>query len=257
MNYCLNQAITVFGDSISKGFFYDDIEIKKLENPVVDMLNSQCYLCINNKSIFGQSLKRAYEKSIFEKYLSEINKSENNIAIIALGGNDSDYDWRQVENNPSISHSSKTDESEFECLLYNIIERFQRNNIKVVLCSLCPIISKRYFENVLSKKFDREKILSFLKGDIENLYRHQEIFNNIIIRVAIKTNCLFFDYRSEFLKRNDFQSLMSKDGIHPNQLGHNLLFELATKFIEKSQKSLILNLINEATNIKAQQKMLK
>ena len=61
------SIITVFGDSVSKGVYLDDkLSIKKLDNPLVKLLQDECNVNIVNNSVFGQTLARAYEKGIFK-----------------------------------------------------------------------------------------------------------------------------------------------------------------------------------------------
>lgn len=228
-----NYNIIVIGDSISRGFFFENQVIKKIEHSAIDSIE-QMYSCkIHNLSVFGQTLKRAYEKKFHEKAVSLFEKTKQNVVVIALGGNDADYDWAKVEQEPNKKHFPKTKIDEFEKLLGDMIEYFQRNNAKVIVNSIFPIDSQRFFENVICKKYDSEKILEFLKNDVSNLSRHQESFNNTLVKVISKTKCQFLDYRSPILLQNDFLSYICEDGIHPNEKGHNFIARIICKYIEK------------------------
>lgn len=214
-----NKNITVFGDSITKGVIIDNGKIKKVEHNAVSIIENHYAIKINNISYFGQTLKRAYDKGLIANYFKTIDKNKDNVLIIALGGNDSDYDWEKVSIDPKINHSSKTTLPEFKELLNKINDLAKNNNVYLCLVNLFPLDSQRYFDNVLSSKYNGENILKFLDGDVTNLSRHQEYFNSAIYEFAIKNNIHLFDIRSPFLLKNDFLSNLYLDGIHPNQLG--------------------------------------
>ncbi len=235
-----NTTITVFGDSISKGLFLNGTKIDKLSTSAVDILQNNFMLEIENKSAFGQTLKRVYEKGMIDQYLEKINYDNNNMVVFALGGNDSDYNWDEVQKEPDAFHTSKTGLAEFSCILEESINKLKMNNVKVVIASVFPIDSKRYFENVLSVKYDGQKILQFLHNDLTNIARHQEIFNVACLKSAIKNNCSFLDYRSVFLNLANMLDYMCDDGIHPNEKGQTVIAEFIMQKILSRHNNLYL-----------------
>lgn len=225
--------IIVIGDSISKGLFLDHGEIKKVSSSFVDIFEKEYGVFVKNKSCFGQTLKRAVQKNVIANALSLFEKDKKNIVVISLGGNDADYDWSEVEKAPNISHLPKTPFEEFKQLLFETIKGFQDAGAKVFVNSIFPIDSKRYFENVISRKYDAQKVLEFLHNDITNLSRHQEVFASAVSSVAQNTGATFIDYRSKILVQNNFLNYVCDDGIHPNELGHKFIFEVIKQTIEK------------------------
>ncbi len=231
--------IVIFGDSIGKGLRLneDDLSIKRLNFGFAGLLEKEHN--VTNYSMFGQTLKRASEKGIFEravikKNISQENQNEaneKNIAIIELGGNDADFDWKNVCDSPKENHISKTESKEFSSILIKTIKYLQDNGFKVFVCSLFPINSDRYFDKVLSKKYDGEKILLFLKGDKGNLYRYQESYNNILCKCVAKANATLIDFRSPLLLKTNFLEYLSDDGIHPNEKGQEYIFREIDKTI--------------------------
>ena len=220
------SIITVFGDSVSKGVYLDDkLSIKKLDNPLVKLLQDECNVNIVNNRVFGQTLARAYEKGIFNKYIENLDKTKNNICVICLGGNDADFDWQEVAINPTFDHGPKTNILVYESILKTIIHDLKANDVKVALFTLFPIHSELYFNNVIAKKYNRCPILRFLKGDLTNLNRHQEIFNNSIIKIAYETNSVLLDIRNIFLDSVNYIDYCSKDGVHPNQEAQYKIFD--------------------------------
>lgn len=236
MELLYNKNITIFGDSIAKGVFLNNLKIQKITPNAAEIVEDNFGVKITNNSMFGQTLKRIYEKGIIENYILNINPFQKNLAVIALGGNDSDYCWEEVEKLPNYSHSPKTMLFEYDQMLNDIIQKLKANNVQVVVCSLFPIDSNRYFNNVLAKKYDSQKIMEFFNGDITNIARHQEIFNIECMKIALKNGCEFLDYRSQLLNLRNFLDYLCDDGIHPNQMGQKFIAEYITQKICEKEK---------------------
>lgn len=215
--------VTIFGDSIPKGIVYENNELKRLPENAVILVAKHFDIQIDNLSFYGQTLKRLNQKGTIDKYLENTKVGENNIAVISLGGNDSDYNWKVVANSPKENHLPNTPPKEFEAMLDQTIKKLQQKNIKVILTNIPPIDSKRYFENVIARQADKGKVLEFLQGDIENIYRHQELYSMIITRCATKNNCRLLDIRGEFLWDRKYLEKFCIDGVHPNEMGHEII----------------------------------
>ena len=216
------KKITILGDSIPKCLYLHNGKICRIEYSAVQTLTERLNLSIENLSIFGLTLKKCYEKGIFDRWLQD-HKFTGDLLILSLGGNDCDYNWNAVEKNPFAEHYPNTPIPEFERLLHTIIRQAKAVKIKPIFTSLPPIDSQRYFENIISKRADPAQILKFFHGDITNISRHQECYNNAIQKVALSSGCQFLDYRSTLLLKTDYLSYLSDDGIHPNQKGHDAI----------------------------------
>ena len=227
-----NHNIIVLGDSISKGVFLEDRNIKKIDNSAIEIVNKEYGIEIKNRSVFGQTLKRVYDKGLVKNLVKDFENGKKNIVVIALGGNDADYDWKEVALSPLEKHQPKTPLAEFEKLLKTVITFLQQNGAEVIVNSIFPMDSKRYFDSVISKIADSNNVLKFLDNDLTNLSRHQEGFNNTVRSVVAETGCKFIDYRSPLLMQNDFLTYFCDDGIHPNQKGHEFIAKIVEDFIE-------------------------
>lgn len=212
--------VTVLGDSIPKGIFTQNNRLQKVPENAVSLIASHYALDVTNLSCYGQTLSRLIKKGVLEEYLNSINKKDYNVVVISLGGNDADYNWEAVGKAPTKLHLPKTPPKDFEKLLNDTIITLKKKKVKVFLTNIPPIDSKRYFEQVISKQADKDNVLTFLNGDIENIYRHQELYNSIIMQCAVKNGCVLLDVRSKLLGKVNYLDYMSEDGIHPNQTGH-------------------------------------
>ena len=136
--------------------------------------------------------------------------------------------------------SQNQSQKSFQKILTKTIQSLQNAGFKVFVCSLFPINSKRYFDNVLTKKYDAKKILLFLNGDRKNLYRYQESYNNILRKCVAEANATLIDFRSPLLLKTNFLEYLSDDGIHPNEMVKNLFLEKLIKQLKKRVKRLFL-----------------
>ncbi len=218
--------ITVFGDSVAKGLYFEDEKIKRIDNSVVERIEEHFGIKIDNRSSFGQSLKKLCERGIIDSYLDRINSEENNMVVLAIGGNDADYNWQLAQDGSHPELCANTDLDEFERLLTQAVVKLRAKNVLVIVCSLFPIDASRYYKEVLSKRYDGVRIMQFLQNDVTNISRNQEAFNAQMMLIAMSNDCKFIDFRTEVLQKRDYLNYLCADGIHPNERGHKLMFDI-------------------------------
>lgn len=226
--------VTIMGDSIAKGLYLENDKIKRIKNSAVKLTEQYFSIKTNNISSFGQSLKKFTQKGFIDTYIENSATQNNRIAIISLGGNDCAYDWEKVGENPYVLNQPITTPYEYGVLLNSVVKKLKNKGVLVCLTSLPPIISEKYFNEIIAKQADTKGVLKFFTGDITNISRHHECYNNIILRTALSNNCPFIDFRSDFLLKTDMPSYICSDGIHPNEKGHFLMFERIKERIENS-----------------------
>lgn len=226
------SGITIFGDSISKGLYLENGRICRIENSAVSLLSEKFNVAVDNFSSYGQTLKKCWEKGHFERFLRETPRG--NILAVALGGNDCDYRWEEVERNPLGDHTPNTPLPEFEDILRRTIALLRSHNRTPVFLSLPPIDSQRYFKNVICARADGQRIMEFFCGDVTNIARHQEAYNAAIQKTALENSCPFIDFRTPLLLKADFLSCLSDDGIHPNQRGHAEIAKIIGHYAENT-----------------------
>ncbi len=227
----LSSNITVFGDSISKGLYLNCDKVERLNVNAVNLVGEHYGVDIVNNSAFGQTLKRVCGKGVIERYVSSLQGKD--IAVLCIGGNDADYNWQDVAVNPTEFHDSKTPIAQFSLLVEQTIRQLQKKGVRVVVTSLPPVSSVRYFDNVISRHCDGDAVMRFLQNDVSNISRHQECFSNVLMQQALTNNCGFVDLRTAFLMKNNLLDYLCEDGIHPNEKGQQLIAETVIGHIEK------------------------
>ena len=225
----MEKLITVFGDSIARGVMTDGNK-RYFGTSAAEIYAKKHGVNIDNRSVYGQSLKRLREKNELERYYSAKTENEK-VCVIELGGNDADFYWQDVAKNPKGEHCSKTTPEEFFSMYSATLKALKEKCERVYVCTLVPVISRRYFDNVISKISDGEKVLEFFNGDVTTIYRHQEMMNEAVLCAAFENRTKIIDVRKSFLQSLDLNSLMCFDGIHPNEKGQCLIAKACEKSV--------------------------
>ena len=124
-------------------------------------------------------------------------------ALVAYGGNDSDFDWEAIAAAPE----------------------------QEVLMTLPPIDGQRYFQ-FISRRADGGSILRWL-GDVGRIYRHQELYSDAVAALAMTEGLPLIDVRRQFLPMRDLPRYIAADGIHLTMTGYRCLFDTLAGWIRE------------------------
>jgi acyl-CoA thioesterase I len=236
MNEKDNYNFVLYGDSISKGVVYDDKKEKYIvsEESYSNLLQNTLKGVVHNASRFGNTIIRAAGK-----LQNDVLKKNPDIVVIEFGGNDCDFKWEEIAQNPHGRHEPNTDFNIFGKSLKALIELLESTGIVPVLMTIPPLDADRYFKWISKNStFIGEKILTWL-GSISKIYWWQERYNSAIISIAQETKTRWIDIRSAFLKTPDFRQFLCLDGIHPNNQGHRLIADKIMEYIKLDYRFLL------------------
>ena len=213
------NSVCVFGDSVAKGVIFDAVKNKYslLKDSFVNIVEKKQNIAIMNFARFGCTISMGSE--ILKRHEAELSGFD--YTILEFGGNDCDYNWAEIANNPSGSHLCNTPIPVFREKYIELIRDVLQNGGRPVLLNLPPIDPRRYFRWI-SKGLDSKNILSFL-GEVNAIYKWQEMYSNAIEELASEKNIPLIDIRSSFLNKRSFSDYLCEDGIHPNEKGHLLI----------------------------------
>ncbi len=236
ISYEFGSNILLYGDSIMKGVVYDNTKNKytRLSNSFANTIKSKLNATITNTATFGNTVGRA-----LKKFYSDITKKKPDIVILEFGGNDCDFNWKEIANDPDAKHLPKTQLNEFIGIYHRMISDLIENNIIPVMLSIPPIDSKRYFDWISENNpIAAANILKWL-GRVDKIYEWQEMYNNAILNIATSTSTLLIDIRKEFIEKDDFSKYLCIDGIHPNEEGHKLIASRIESFLQSTCPQLL------------------
>jgi len=223
--------VEVYGDSILRGVQLDD-ETKRyhVENTIdVGLLEKKFSLNISNFSKFGCTITKAL--SLIEKRFRNNSKEEKCDAILLnLGGNDCDFDWKAISENPDVEHQPNTPLETFVETYRKIIDFLKEKGIRPIITTLPPLDAQKFFNWFCGGLEKKATVLKWL-GSVEAIYRWQENYSRTIEKLAEDTGALLVDIRGAFLKHRKIEPLLCEDGTHPNTAGQKVITQSFFDFI--------------------------
>lgn len=229
-------TIVVYGDSISRGIIFDDMKQKHallLEN-FSNILREQLRGVIYNAAKFGSTLVEG-----LQRLKNDVLNRKPDIVLIEFGGNDCDYHWDEIAEDPTGDFHPNTECAKFHDLLSGLVVELRRLQIVPVLVTLPPLDPEKYLR-MISRNSEQAKnnILKFI-GSASHIYSWHERYNAAVLRVAEETKTRLIDIRSAFLETEDYTKLICTDGIHPNKDGHKVIAEKILQYVKTNYAQLL------------------
>lgn len=216
--------ICIFGDSIGKGIILQPLtnryETIKMN---IEKMFGRNDINIQNYAMFGCTVTKGL--SVIKRHIGELNRYA--MIFLEIGGNDCNFEWKEIAQNPEGEHVPKTSIAEFGELYEQIIQEIRSNQGNPTILTLPPLDPGKFFKWV-SRGINADNILKWL-GDIGMIYRWQELYNLEVMKIAQKLAVPIIDIRSSFLKCHNYGDLICEDGIHPNLEGHELILRTIAK----------------------------
>ncbi len=219
--------VGLYGDSILKGIQINPVNKKYyVDNNInLEMLCEKYSLQINNYSSFGCTVTKG--KKLLTKMLESNNSC--NAVVMDYGGNDCDYNWKAIAENPKGDYLPNTPINLFRETYCEIIDTLKKKAILPILTTLPPLEPQRFFD-WFCRDLNKKNILIWL-GDIKNIYYHQENYSKIIEEIALEKQVPLVDLRGDFLKSDNVKALLCEDGTHPNTFGQKVIASSFYKFV--------------------------
>ena len=228
--------ISVFGDSVLKGVIYENNVYKVSKNRFSNICEDILGISIENKAKFGSTINVG--KNIISKNIDLIKETNSKYVIMEFGGNDCDYNWVEISENPDKKHFPKSTITEFIEIYSNLIKELKKLGKQPVLLSLPPIDAIKYFDYI-SRKLNADNILKWMEGNKQFLTNWHERYNIEVFKLAINNDIPIIDITSKFLEIKNYSKLLCDDGIHPNEEGHIIIAEAIKEHIEKRKIELV------------------
>ncbi len=213
--------ICILGDSVARGVVYDEIKNKYrfLKDNFINLLSKEENIEIKNFSKFGSTILNGEET--LNKNIDKIRECK--CTFLEFGGNDCNFNWSEVSENPEANHLPKVPVEDFKKEYKKIIKTIKKEGSKPILLSLPPLSVERFFEWI-SSGLSKKRILKFLK-EKEYIYRWHELYNATIFDLGREECVDVIDIRKVFLEHKNIEEFLCIDGMHPNEKGHKLINE--------------------------------
>jgi len=230
----LRKKVEIYGDSIMRGVLLDKSNEKYYFNSEENFeeFQNNFPLEIINKSKFGCTIDKG--SKMLDKALE--NGLSCDMILLEYGGNDCDYKWAEISENPEGMHFPYTTIQAFTNIYKEMIEKLKAHGIRPAIMSIPPIDAEKYFTWFTRKGLNKENILKWL-GDIQTIYKHQELYSLAATKIAYETGAIFIDIRSAFLDKHNYKELICDDGIHPNCEGHKIIARTFSEYVASQNLS--------------------
>lgn len=217
------MKIAALGDSIIKGVLFTQEENGRGHYSLSDhniLYHIAEYLKCETINLGKMGCTISAGERILERQAE--NFKDVKYALLCYGGNDSDYDWNAIANNPTADHLPRTSLSIFEKTYARIVDKVRNMGCVPVILSLPPMNSEVYFEHI-SKHLNpnqKKNLLKWLKGSTDTIWAGHELYNDAVKRVAAETDTMIIDLTTALLRQKNY---LCEDGIHPNNKGYQII----------------------------------
>ena len=213
-------TIYAFGDSVLKGVVLDNSKYKISPNSFSNICENVLGISIENKAKFG-SIADTVKKSM-ERNMDNLENKDYDYVVFEFGGNDCDFNWKEISQNPNVEHKPNSTIEEFRAVYTGLISKVKDLGKQPVLLSLPPVDSEKYFRKI-SENLNGDNILKWMEGNKQFITNWHERYNLEVFKLALANNIAVIDITSEFLEYKNYTKFLCDDGIHPNEEGHEII----------------------------------
>ena len=212
--------IIVFGDSILKGVRLEAQGYAR-DNSWEEKLAAEFSVTIRNRSRFGCTVEKALPAVRRECAV----EAPGEMAVVEFGGNDCDYNWKAISEDPDGTYECKTPPALFRKDYREILETVKASGRIPLAITLPPIHSERYLKFICRNGNSRENILRWL-GDAEAISRWQAHYSAMVREITAEAGIKLLDLRAAFPKDPyTLRDYLCEDGIHPSLRGQRTIYE--------------------------------
>jgi acyl-CoA thioesterase-1 len=203
-------VILAFGDSITYGSWSPiDTSWCSLLRSHMDKKfdgNYSSYGRVYNLGIGGETTDDAIKRFLPETQ-ARLRDEEEIVFIIAYGANDACF--------IASEQKFKVALGKFAPNIQKILTEAKTFSSKIMLLNILPVVERPKEDSGQTR-----------------LNKHFEQYNQKLAQIAQENTVVLVDVNTAFQKTN-YAILLGTDGLHPNEKGHQVIFELVSKEVDK------------------------
>ncbi len=217
------RGFQIWGDSLFRGVQYDEKRKRHIitPRPPVDCAATSIGLPLINHARMGNTALKGYQCLIS----SEPEQLKDQIVLLEFGGNDCDFDWQAVAKAPSQEHYCHVPPPLYRDTMKKMIDAVISAGSIPVMTTLPPLNADNFFRWITLGGIEGDNILAFL-GDVQQIYRWQEYYSQMNMQIAHEQGVYCLPIREQFLSSTLRREWLCEDGIHPNEYGYHLIYEV-------------------------------
>lgn len=225
------ERVVIWGDSLAKGIVWNEARKRHAycETTAADIAAKRLGIEIVNRAKFGCTAPQGLE--MIER------DTENGIAcqaaVIEFGGNDCNFNWAEISERPEEQHEPATSPEAYQESIRGMVRSLFSRGIRPVLMTLPPIDAERYFRFLVGDRLNAKHIMHWL-GDVQQIYRYQEMYSLLVEKVAREFSIRLIDLRQKCLENRGFvKEMICEDGLHLTQSGQLFIGEAIADLVEQ------------------------
>ena len=215
----MGLSLSILGDSILMGITLGENNRYVVNKRLGEEIAAATGMQVCNLSHMGYTTDRALRRGAAEKLTP---REGRHFVLIEYGGNDCDFDWKEISDDPTRLHNCRVPMERFRENYKKLIDAVRKIGGIPVAATLMPLDAARYFNWFCKDGVVPQKVLEWLK-EVSAIYRWQEMYSVAIEKLARAERIPVLDLRTPFLAEHDIGAYLSADGIHPSRLGQGLL----------------------------------
>ena len=226
-----SKKLVGLGDSIIKGVLFTQEENGKghyslSDQNIVDRVGTYMRAEVLNLGKMGCTIEIG--EHILQRNLAKLNGTE--YVMLCFGGNDSDYNWRAIADNPAAQHQPKTSLDTFRQVYARIIGMVKDSGYKPLILSLPPMDAQKYFDffTATFTAEQKQNVLSWLKGSVATILKGHNLYNEVLSQIASETDTQLIDVTNPL---GDGKKYLCNDGIHPNLNGQEAMAKVVKEVV--------------------------
>ncbi len=234
MESLCSRTVAIMGDSLGKGVLWNEQRQRygRCEVNAANVAGEKLGITVLNHAKFGLTAPEGLD--LLEKLLASGLACD--AVVIEFGGNDCNFHWTEISEAPEKKHNPATTPEAFEHALDGMVRLLRGKDIRPILTTLPPINAERYFRFLVGDKLNAGNILRWL-GDVQQIYRFQEMYSHIVEWVARERKTQLLDLRVHCLAKPRFTTdMLCMDGLHMNEEGQAFIGETIADMVEHGEE---------------------
>jgi lysophospholipase L1-like esterase len=208
--------IICFGDSLTRGVSYINGRLRIIKESYPSLLqqffSSNPSVTVINKGVFNDN-----SDLLIQRLIKDVISEIPHYVIISIGGNDCNFRWDQVAQNPEKEHQAIVPIDRYQDNVKKIIRTIQESGITPILLTLPPLDPARYYKHIVNQYDKSISHRICMVGGIEHWH---SLYNRRLNHLIELLHVIKIDVRTALKKTGDCSELISDDGIHLTSEGY-------------------------------------
>ncbi|MBP1937192.1 lysophospholipase L1-like esterase [Paenibacillus sediminis] len=184
---------------------------------------NEANVTVINKGIFNDN-----SDSLLSRLNKDVIEESPDYAIVAIGGNDCNFKWDEVAENPDKEHQPIVPIERYLDNIKTMISLIKKSNITPIVITLPPLDPVRYYQSIAKTYGNSVSHWISTLGGIEHWHG---LYNRSLNKIVDELEVIKIDVRTAIKQAGDLFDLISEDGIHLTSEGYKALSTEVYKYL--------------------------